>query len=125
MSVDWDRMGVFVQNVGVPFAVLLLFCGPFIYLLFTLIRKYGGRIAESHMKFMDSAAATQEQNAATLSRLEETVASKHVDHTATHHAIGLVAAAGISMLDNDHKQARTKLERVEHVLAPRYTREDK
>ena len=112
-------MGAFVQAVGVPFAILLLFVGPFVYLFFTLFRKYGTRIAESHINFMDSAAKTQEQNATTLERLETTITVKHVDHNATHQAIGLVAQAGISMLDNDHKEARTKLEKVEYVLGPR------
>lgn len=113
---DWNAMGTFVQAVGVPFAVLLLFVGPFVYLLFTLTKKYGARIAESHMNFMESAAQTQEKNAETLSRLETVIAQKHIDHTTTHHAIGLVAQAGIAMLDDDHASAREKLEQVEYVF---------
>lgn len=116
MSFDWKEMGTFVQAVGVPFAVLLLFVGPFVFLFFSIVKKYGPRLAESHINFMESAERTQEQNANTLARLESTVKEKHIDHTTTHHAIGLVAQAGISMLDNDHKGARTKLERVELVL---------
>lgn len=122
MSVEWEKLSAFVQAVGVPFAVLLLFVGPFVYLAFTLVKKYGASIAEAHINFMTSAEKTQEKNAETLSRLETTVAAKHVDHTTTHHAIGLVAEAGIHMLDEDHKGARTKLERVSHVL--RYKGDD-
>lgn len=116
MTIEWAEMGKFVQAVGVPMAVLLLFVGPFVLLLYKFFNKYGAKIAESHIKFMDSAALTQEKNADTLARLETTVTQKHADHTVTHQAIGLVAQAGISILDNDHKSARTKLERVEHVL---------
>jgi hypothetical protein len=116
MIIDWEKMGNFVQSVGVPSAILFSLIAPFGYLLYGFLRKYGATIAESHIKFMDSAAITQEKNADTLARLETTVAQKHADHTVTHQAIGLVAQAGISILDNDHKSARTKLERVEHVL---------
>jgi len=116
MSLDWEKMGSFVQAVGVPMACLLLFVGPFVFLAFSLFKKYGPRLAESHINFMESAERTQEQNANTLARLESTIKEKHIDHTATHEAIGLVAKAGISMLDNDHPAARSKLERVEFVL---------
>jgi hypothetical protein len=125
MTIDWEKLSAFVQAVGVPFAVLLLFVGPFVFLIFTFVKKYGARIAESHINFMESSASTQEKNADTLSRLESTVASKHIDHTTTHHAIGLVAQAGIHMLDEDPKGARSKLERVNHVLSPSFRGDDK
>lgn len=117
MTIEWDKLSAFVQAVGVPFAVLLIFVGPFVYLTYTLISKYGASIAQAHINFMESAEKTQEKNADTLSRLETKIQEKHIDHTNTHHAIGLVAQAGIHMLDEDKKGARTKLERVGHVLA--------
>lgn len=120
MDIDWEKLSAFIQAVGVPFAVLLLFVGPFVFLVFTFVKKYGAQIAESHIRFMESSATTQEKNAETLSKLEATVTAKHVDHTTTHHAIGLVAQAGIHMLDEDHHGARTKLERVSHVLSPTF-----
>lgn len=116
MNIDWDKLGTFIQAVGFPVAFIVMFFGPFVWIIARLFFKYGPVIAESHVNFMQSAAATQEQNANTLARLESSVKEKHVDHTTTHHAIGLVAQAGISMLDNDHQGARTKLERVELVL---------
>jgi len=125
MDIEWEKLSAFVQAVGVPFAVLLLFVGPFVYLVFTFVKKYGAKIAESHIRFMESSATTQEKNAETLSKLEATVATKHQDHITTHQAIGLVAQAGIHMLDEDHKGARSKLERVNHVLSPSYRGEDK
>jgi hypothetical protein len=125
MDIDWEKLSAFIQAVGVPFAVLLLFVGPFVYLIFTFCKKYGAQIAESHIRFMESSATTQEKNAETLSKLEATVTAKHVDHTTTHHAIGLVAQAGIHMLDEDHKGARSKLERVSHVLAPSFRGDEK
>lgn len=125
MTVDWEKLSAFVQAVGVPFAVLLLFVGPFVYLVFTFVKKYGAQIAESHIRFMDCSATTQEKNAETLAKLETTVAAKHIDHTTTHHAIGLVAQAGIHMLDEDHKGARSKLERVSHVLSPAFRGDEK
>lgn len=117
MTIDWEKLSQFVQSVGVPFTVLLLFVGPFVFVAFTLTKKYGASIAEAHIKFMDSAEKTQEKNAETLSRLELTIQQKHIDHTNTHHAIGLVAQAGIHMLDDNPKGARAKLEKVEHVLS--------
>ena len=125
MDIEWEKLRAFVQAVGVPFAVLLLFVGPFVYLVFTFVKKYGAQIAESHIRFMESSATTQEKNAETLSKLEATVTAKHVDHTTTHHAIGLVAQAGIHMLDEDHKGARSKLERVSHVLSPSFRGDEK
>lgn len=119
MTIDWEKLSVFVQAVGVPFAILLLFVGPFVYLTYTLINKYGSSLAEAHINFMESAEKTQEKNAETLSRLEITIQQKHIDHKNTHHAIGLVAQAGISILEDDKKGARIKLERVGHVLSLR------
>ena len=118
MTIDWDKMSSFVQAVGIPFSLLLLLIGPVVYLAFTFTKKYGGQIAESHIRFMESSATTQEKNAETLAKLETTVTAKHVDHVATHHAISLVAEAGIHMLDEDSTNARNKLERVGHVLSP-------
>jgi len=117
MDIDWEKLGSFVQVVGVPFAVLLLFVGPFVYLIFGLVRKYGAQIAESHMAFMETASQTQTKNADTLSRLEDVVAKKHIDHVATHSAIYLIASAGISHLDSDHAAARDKLTQVGRVLS--------
>ena len=116
MSIDWKEVGEFVRVVGVPFACLLLFTAPFIWMAFSLFKKYGGRMAEAHLTFLDASARTQEQNAETLKRLEQTVAVKHKDHQATHQAIGLVAKAGIAILDDDHQEARTKLEKVGSIL---------
>ena len=116
---DWEKMGAFVQVVGVPFAILLLFVGPFVYLAFSLIRRYGSRIAESHLNFMESASTTQEKNAETLAKLEDVIARKHIDHVATHHAISLIASAGMSFLDEDHAAARIKLSQVGRVLPER------
>lgn len=116
---DWEKIGTFVQVVGVPFAILLLFVGPFVYLIFGLVQKYGGKIAESHMKFMESAASTQEKNADTLDRLETVIQQKHADHSRTHKAIHLIASAGISILDEDNAAARTKLGRAADYLSER------
>lgn len=116
MSIDWKEVGEFVRAVGIPFACLLLFTAPFIWMAFVLFRKYGGRMAEAHLNFLESSARTQEQNAETLKRLEQTVAVKHSDHLATHQAIGLVAGAGIDILDEDHQKARVKLEKVGTIL---------
>lgn len=116
-KLDWDKIGTFIQVVGVPFACLLLFVGPFMWLAFSLIRKYGPKIADAHVEFMASATRTQEKNAETLAKLETTASRDQEAHTTTHHAIGLVAEAGLAILDEDHNAARNKLQRVEVVLA--------
>jgi hypothetical protein len=116
MSIDWTSVAQFVQAVGIPFACLILFVGPFLWLFFTLGRKYGPRIAEAHIAFMNSATATQEKNAETLAKLETTATKDQQYHNLTHHAIGLVAEAGIATLDGDHDSARVKLQKVETVL---------
>lgn len=113
---DWEKIGAFVQTVGIPFACLLIFVGPFMWLAFSLVRKYGPRIAESHVAFLNSATQTQEKNAETLGKLAETSMKDHELHNTTHHAIGLVAEAGLAILDEDHEEARSKLQRVETVL---------
>ena len=116
MTVEWEKLGDFVQAVGIPFAILLMFVGPFVYLGFTFIKKYGSTITEAHIKFIESCEKTQEQNAETLQRLEHTITEKHIDHQSTHKAIGLVAQAGVAMLDDKKTEARSKLSQVEDVL---------
>lgn len=116
-DLNWEKIGAFVQTVGIPFACLLLFVGPFLWLAFSLIRKYGPKIADAHISFMDSATRTQEQNADTLAKLEKTATRDQEAHYTTHHAIGLVAEAGLATLDGNHDTARSKLQRVEIVLA--------
>jgi len=74
-TIDWDKIGQFVQVVGVPFACLLLFVGPFLWVAFSLFRKYGSRMAEAHINFLSSASESQVKNAQTLERLEETIAA--------------------------------------------------
>jgi hypothetical protein len=116
MSFDWTSVAQFVQAVGIPFACLLLFVGPFLWLFFSLGRKYGPKIAEAHIDFMVSATKTQETNADTLAKLEATATKDQTSHYATHNAIGILAEAGIATLDGNHAEARTKLEKVETVL---------
>lgn len=113
---DWEKVGQFVQMVGVPMACLLLFTGPFIWLLFSLGRKYGTRLAEAHLNFMDSASKTQEQNAETLKRLETTLAQNQAGHAVTHEALGLVTNAGLAIIDGDHPKAKHELAKVDLVL---------
>lgn len=115
-NLDWSKVSQFVEAVGIPFAVLLIFVGPFVWLAFTFLRKYAPRIADAHIAFMTSATETQAKNANTLAKLEETAAKDTQSHLATHHAIGLVAEAGLATLDGNHDQARQKLRRVEVVL---------
>jgi hypothetical protein len=121
MQIDYTQIAQFVQSVGIPFACLLIFVGPFIWLLFSLIKKYGPKIADAHIAFMDSATRTQEKNAETLAKLETTAALDGQSHFTTHHAIGLVAQAGLATLDGDHDTARRKLQRVEIVLEKKET----
>jgi hypothetical protein len=121
MSIDWNSVSQFVQSVGIPFACLLLFVGPFLWLFFSLGKKYGPRIAEAHIEFMASATKTQEANADTLAKLEATSTNAEKSHNVTHHAIGLVAEAGIATLDGNHDAARNKLQRVESVLFQKST----
>lgn len=117
--IDWEKVGQFVQMVGVPMACLLLFTGPFIWVLFTLFRKYGTRMAETHLKFMESATKTQEQNAETLQRLEQTLAQNQYGHAMTHKALGLVTEAGLAIIDGDHPRAKNELSKVDLVLKQR------
>jgi hypothetical protein len=121
MHIDYEKAAQFVQSVGIPFACLLIFAGPFIWLAFSFVRKYGPRIADAHIAFMDSATRTQEQNADTFAKLEKTAAADQQQHYSTHHAIGLVAQAGLATLDGDHEAARRKLQKVEIVLEKRET----
>lgn len=115
-NMDWDKIATFVQVVGVPFACLLIFVGPFIWLIFSLVRKYGPKIADAHVAFMNSATETQRQNAETLAKLEITAGKDQESHFVTHHAIGLLADAGLAQLEGKTDSARIKLQRVETVL---------
>ena len=123
-NLDWDKVTAFIQTVGVPFACLLLFIGPFMW----LVIKHGPKIVDAHVAFLTSATETQRQNsetqaknAVTLGKLEETASKDHESHYTTHHAIGLVAEAGLAILDEDHNAARSKLQRVELVLNSKKT----
>lgn len=113
---DWEKIGQFIQVVGVPMACLLLFTGPFIWLAFSLGRKYGTRIAEAHLNFMVSATKTQEVNAETLQRLESTLASNQAGHAVTHQALNLVSNAGLAIIEGDHPRAKNELAKVDLVL---------
>jgi hypothetical protein len=115
-SIDWDKIGQFVQVVGVPFACLLLFVGPFLWVAFSLFRKYGSRMAEAHINFLSSASESQVKNAQTLERLEETIAKNQNGHSVTHKAIGLVADASLAIIDGDHPRAKHELSKVDIVL---------
>lgn len=117
MTIEWDKLGSFVQAVGVPFAILLIFVGPFVYLSFLMFQKYGSKIAEAHFNFLTVATDTQKSNADTLVRLELAVSQKNTDHRNTHGALSTIAAAGIDILDDDKKAARSKLEKVEVMLS--------
>lgn len=115
-SIDWDKFGTFVENVGVPFACLLLFVGPFVWLIYRIGSKYGTAIAQAHLEFMVSATKTQEQNAEVLAKLEKTTASDLAD---THTAISLVAQAGIDHIDGLTDSAKDRLNQVTTVLKKR------
>ena len=114
--IDWEKVGQFIQVVGIPMACLLLFTGPFIWLAFSLGRKYGTRMAEAHLRFMDSATKTQELNAETLQRLENTLSQNQAGHAVTHQAISLVSNAGLAIIEGDHPRAKNELAKVDLVL---------
>lgn len=114
--IDWEKVGQFIQVVGIPMACLLLFTGPFIWLAFSLGRKYGTRMAEAHLRFMDSATKTQELNAETLQRLENTLSQNQAGHAVTHQAISLVSNAGLAIIEGDHPRAKNELAKVDMVL---------
>ena len=123
-NLEWDKVTTFIQTVGIPFACLLLFIGPFMWLAL----KYGPKIVDAHVAFLTSATETQKQNsdtqaknAQTLEKLEETASRDQESHYTTHHAIGLVAEAGLAILDENHNAARSKLQRVELVLNSKKT----
>lgn len=116
-TIDWDKVGSFVQMVGVPFACLLLFTGPFIWVAVSLFRKYGSRMAEAHILFLTSASESQAKNAQTLERLEETIARNQEGHAVTHKAIGMVAEAGLAIIDGDNPRAKNQLAKVDIVLS--------
>ena len=113
---DWEKIGQFIQVVGVPMACLLMFTAPFIWLFYSLIRKYGQRMAEAHLNFLISSSKSQEQNAETLRRLESTLAMNQAGHAVTHQAIGLVTNAGLAIIDGDHPKAKNELAKVDLVL---------
>ena len=115
-DIDWEKIGTFVQTVGVPFACLLLIVGPFVHLFYRLGSKYGTSIAQAHLEFMVSATKTQEQNAEVLAKLEKSTASDLAD---THAALGLVAQAGIDHIDGLTDSARDRLTQVSTVLKTR------
>ncbi len=119
--IDWERVGKFIETVGGPMAFLLLFAGPFIWLLYSLVKKYGARMAESHLNFVESATRTQEQNAETLRRLEATLATNQSGHAVTHQAISLVSNAGLAIIDGDHPRAKAELSKVDLVLKTKPT----
>ena len=114
--IDWEKVGQFIQVVGIPMACLLLFTGPFIWLAFSLGRKYGTRMAEAHLRFMDSVTKTQEVNAGTLQRLENTLSQDQTGHAVTHQAISLVSNAGLAIIEGDHPRAKDELAKVDLVL---------
>lgn len=110
----------FTSNVGIPmailFIVLMVFALPLFLMVLSFVKRYANKTADAHLNFMECSSRTQETNAQTLAKLEETIAIKHQDHAATHQAIRLGAQAGLAILDGDRDEARQKLERVDEVL---------
>lgn len=117
---DWSS---FISNVGAPMAMLFIllfvFVLPFVLFVVAMLKKYVPQLIESHMGFMETSSRTQETNATTLAKLEDTISLKHHDHVATHEAILLGAKAGIAMLDGEHNEARDHLTRIDRVLTKR------
>ena len=73
-------------------------------------------MAEAHLRFMDSATKTQELNAETLQRLENTLSQNQAGHAVTHQAISLVSNAGLAIIEGDHPRAKNELAKVDLVL---------
>lgn len=113
---DWEKVGTFIQTVGVPFACLLLFAGPFVYLFFNLAKEYGPKIARAHIDFVSASVKIQEQNAETLAKLERSMATGSFGHSVTHQAISRLTTAGIHMIDGDTESAKKELRKIDGVL---------
>lgn len=116
ISINWSEVGTFIQSVGVPFACLLLFAGPFIYLFFNLMKEYGPKIARAHIDFVDASVKIQEQNAETLAKFERSMSAGSFGHSVTHQAISRLTSAGIHIIDGDTESAKRELRKIDGVL---------
>jgi len=116
ISINWAEVGTFIQSVGVPFACLLIFAGPFIYLLFNLLREYGPQICKAHVEFVQSTTKIQTQNSEILARLESKVSDCVSLHDDTISSIRTIAKAGSKIIEGDKEAARKELQGVEIAL---------
>lgn len=116
ISINWSEVGTFIQSVGVPFACLLIFAGPFIYLLFNLLREYGPQFCKAHVEFVQSTTKIQTQNSEILARLESKVSDCVSLQDDTISSIRTIAKAGSKIIEGDKEAARKELQRVEIAL---------
>jgi hypothetical protein len=126
---EWEKLGTFVQNIGIPAAALFLL----MFGLFRLVRPWVAKRIEreerelvAREKFISAAeegqrvnAETNNTNAATLSQLAGTIEKKHIDHVETHNKLDDIKQAAIAYLEGMKKQVRLMSEgqNIEAVLA--------
>lgn len=116
MTIDWTAIGEFVKTVGIPTGLLLLVIVPLVYALYSVIKEWGPKVAQSHVNFLTTATETQAKNAETLSKLESTIRISVQDHLNFTKAIRLGAQAGEAILQDKKDVAKIKLAQINDLL---------
>jgi hypothetical protein len=87
MSIEWDKIGNFIQTVGTPIALLFLVVAPIVYALYRVISTWGPAIAQKHMSFLESLDKGQQTISDSISQIAATNAQSQINHTKTHDGI--------------------------------------
>ena len=87
MEIEWEKLGVFVKDVGIPFAIIILFIGPVTYAIYRIITIQGPRIVEKHNEFLERTSAASDRNADSFARMAEASTASQANHEKTHSAI--------------------------------------
>ena len=99
MNIEWDKLGKFVQDVGIPFAIVVMFVGPIVYAIYRLISVQGPRVVDKHNDFLERTAAASERNADSISSMAATNALVANGHQCTHEAIKEIVRGARKAID--------------------------
>lgn len=87
MNIEWEKLGKFVESVGIPFAVVVLLIAPLVYAVYWFITRQGPKIVEKHNNFVERQAVVSERNADSIAMMAASNSASQANHEATHNAI--------------------------------------
>lgn len=99
MNIEWEKLGKFVQDVGIPFAIVVMFIAPLVYAIYKVISVQGPKLVEKHNDFLERTAITSERNSDSIASMAATNALVASGHQCTHDAIKEIVRGARKAID--------------------------